>query len=50
MIEGLRYKLCMVILTIDGPSDVFCDNQSVITNIETQLYLLSQGLRIAYVR
>jgi len=32
MIEALRYKLRMFGIPIDGPSDVFCDNQSVVTN------------------
>ena len=33
MIEGLRYKLRMMGVPIDGPCDVFCDNQSVVTNV-----------------
>jgi hypothetical protein len=32
MIEGLRYKLRMFGIPIDGPTDVLCDNQSVVTN------------------
>ena len=32
MIEGLRYKLRMFGVPIDGPANVFGDNQSVITN------------------
>jgi len=32
MIEGLRYKLRMLGVKIDGPCDVFCDNESVVTN------------------
>ena len=32
MIMGLRYKLRMMGIAIDGPSNVFCDNQSVVTN------------------
>jgi hypothetical protein len=32
MIEALRYKLRMFGIPIDGPTDVLCDNQSVITN------------------
>jgi hypothetical protein len=31
-IEGLRYKLRMFGIPIDGPTNVFCDNQSVVTN------------------
>ena len=32
VIEGLRYKLRMFGIPIDGPTDVLCDNQSVVTN------------------
>jgi hypothetical protein len=32
LIEGLRYKLRMFGVPIDGPADVFSDNQSVVTN------------------
>ena len=32
MIEGLRYKLRMFGIPIDGPTDVFCDNKSVVTS------------------
>lgn len=32
MIEGLRYKLRMMGVPIDGPTTVFCDNQSVVHN------------------
>jgi hypothetical protein len=28
MIEGLRYKLWMFGISVDGPADVFCDNKS----------------------
>jgi hypothetical protein len=30
--RGLKYKLRMMGITIDGPSYVFCDNQSVVAN------------------
>ena len=33
MIQGLSYKLRMFGVPIDGPDDVFCDNQSVVTNV-----------------
>ena len=33
MIEGLRYKLRMFGVAINVPADVFCDNQSVVTNV-----------------
>jgi len=32
MLEGLRYKMRMMGIPIDGPANVFCDNKSVITN------------------
>jgi hypothetical protein len=32
MIEALRYKLRMFGIPIDGPTDVMCDNQSVVTS------------------
>ena len=32
MIEGLRYKLWMMGIEINGSTNVFCDNESVVTN------------------
>lgn len=32
LIEGLRYKLRMFGIPIDGPADVFCDNEAVTKN------------------
>ena len=32
MIEGLRYKLRMMGVQIDGPCNLFCDNESVVKN------------------
>ncbi len=32
MNEGLRYKLRMMGVHVDGPSNVFCDNESVVKN------------------
>ncbi len=32
MIEGLRYKLRMMGIPLDGPTSVFCDNESVVKN------------------
>jgi len=32
MIEGLRYKLRMFGIPIDGPTNMFCDNESVVIN------------------
>jgi hypothetical protein len=33
MVEGLRYKLRMMGVNIDGPCDMFCDNNSVVQNV-----------------
>jgi hypothetical protein len=30
--EGLRYKLRMMGVEVDGPTNVFCDNNSVVIN------------------
>jgi hypothetical protein len=32
MIEGLRYKLRMLGVPLEGPANVFCDNESVVKN------------------
>jgi hypothetical protein len=32
LIEGLRYKLRMMGIPLNGPTSVFCDNQSVVKN------------------
>jgi hypothetical protein len=32
MIEGLRYKLRMMGIPVNGPTSVFCDNESVVKN------------------
>ena len=42
MIEGLRYKLHIFRVPIDGPSDAFCDNQSVFTNVTIPSYVLNK--------
>ena len=34
LIEGLRYKLRMFGIPIEGPTNVFCDNQSVVLNTQ----------------
>ena len=33
MVEGLRYKLRMLGVPIDGPCRLFCDNDSVVKNV-----------------
>jgi hypothetical protein len=35
IVEGLRYKLCMMGIPIDGPTNIFCDNQAVVRNTTT---------------
>jgi hypothetical protein len=42
MIEGLRYKLRMFGIPIEGSTDVFCDNQSVVTNSSVPESMLSK--------
>jgi hypothetical protein len=32
MVEGLCYKLRMMGIQVDGPTNVFCDNKSVVKN------------------
>ena len=32
MLEGMRYKLRMMGVEIQGPTNVFCDNDSVVKN------------------
>jgi hypothetical protein len=32
LLESLRYKLRMMGIPIDGPTNTFCDNKSVVTN------------------
>jgi hypothetical protein len=32
MVEGLRYKLRMMGVQVDGPTNLFCDNESVVSN------------------
>ena len=33
MIKGLRYKLRMMGVEVDGPTSMFCDNESVVKNV-----------------
>ena len=32
LVEGLMYKLRMMVNEVDGPTNVFCDNESVVKN------------------
>ena len=42
MIDGLRYYIRMFGVAIDGPADVFYDNQSVVTNVSITYYVLNK--------
>ncbi len=42
MIAALRYKLRMFGVEIDGPTDVFCDNQSVANNASVPTSMLNK--------
>jgi len=42
MLESLRYKLRSFGIPIDGPADVFCDNQSVVTNSSVPASVLNK--------
>jgi hypothetical protein len=51
LIEGLRYKLCMMGFPIDGPCNVFCDNQAVVQNTSRpDSQLKKKHLSVAYHR
>ena len=42
MIKGLRYKLRMFGVSINGPAGVFCSNQLVVTNVSIPSYFLNK--------
>jgi hypothetical protein len=47
--EALRYKIRMIGIPIDGPTNAFCDNQSVVTNsVVSQSTLTKKHNAIAY--
>ena len=51
LIEGLRYKLRMMGFPIDGPCNVFCDNNAVVQNTSRPDSLLKKKhLSVAYHR
>jgi hypothetical protein len=51
IIEGVRYKLCMLGIPLNGPASVFCDNQSVVKNTTApQSVLKKRHNAIAYHR
>eukprot|EP00978_Attheya_sp_CCMP212_P014362 scaffold36512_cov59-Attheya_sp.AAC.8 len=49
-IMALRYKLRMFGIPIDGPANVFCDNEAVVTNssIPTSTAIKKKHLSICY--
>ncbi len=42
LVKSLRYKLRMFGIPIDGPADVFCDNESVFKNVSIPTSILSK--------
>ena len=42
MIEGLRYKLHMIGVSMDGPDGLFYDNQSVVNNLSIPSSVLNK--------
>ena len=42
LVKGLRYKLRMFGIPIEGPSDVYCDNESVFKNVSRPESILSK--------
>ena len=51
LVEGLRYKLRMMGFPIDGPCNVFCDNNAVVHNTtKPDSPLKKKHLSIAYHR
>ena len=49
LVEALQYKLCMFGVTIEGPTNVFCENELVYKNVSTPELVLKKNHRsIAY--
>ena len=42
MVEGLRYRLRMMGVPIDGPVNTFCDNDSVVKNVTNSASTLTK--------
>jgi hypothetical protein len=38
LIEGLRYKLRMFGIPIEGPANIYCDKNSIVINSSVALY------------
>ena len=34
-VEGLQFKLCMFGIPVEGPTNVMCDNNSVVNNSQS---------------
>ena len=43
LVEALRYKTRCLGKILDGPSNIFCDNKSVVTNVSVPTSILHQG-------
>ena len=50
MDEGLRYKLRMMGVQVDGPTNVFCDNAAVMNTTKPESTLKKKHNAIAYHR
>ena len=51
MIEGLRYKIRMMGIEVDGPTNVLCDNESVVKNAtRPESSLKKKHVVVAYYR
>ena len=49
ILEGLRYKLRIFGVPLNGPCNVFCDNQAVITSsMHAECTLAKKNISIAY--
>jgi hypothetical protein len=42
LVKSLRYKLRMFGIPVDGPADIFCDNESVFKNVSIPTSMLSK--------
>ena len=42
LIEALKYKLCMLGVPIDGPTNIFCDNKAVTKNCSDPTSMLKK--------
>jgi hypothetical protein len=45
LLQGISYKLHMMGITLDCPTNIFCDNEAVNTEEETCGNMLSSGTR-----